>query len=101
MTITAPRGIPGRPIHERQLDQDMVRLQRAAAASHQRGQLIEAVRVNAAILLAAAGIVVTLAGHGRTAVTITGAAWFIMSAFFLRHAAAATARQGALLQEMF
>ena len=79
----------------------MVRLQRAAAASHQRGQLIEAIRVDAAITLAAAGIVVTLAGHGRTAVSIIGAAWFVVSAFFLRHAAASIARQGALLQEMF
>jgi hypothetical protein len=101
MTITAPRGIPGRPIHERQLDQDMVRLQRAAAASHQRGQLIEAIRVDAAITLAGAGIVVTLVGHGRTAVSIIGAAWFVVSAFFLRRAAATTARQGALLQELF
>jgi predicted pore-forming effector associated with SMODS systems len=98
---TGPRGIPGRPIHERQLDEDMVRLQRAAAASHQRGQLIEAIRVNAAVALAVAGIIVTLAGHGRTAVSITGAAWFAVSAFFLRRAAASTVRQGALLQEMF
>jgi hypothetical protein len=101
MTVTAPRGIPGRPIYERQLDQDMVRLQRAAAASHQRGQLIEAIRVDAAITLAGAGIVVTLAGHGRTAVSIIGAAWFVVSAFFLRRAAATTARQGTLLQELF
>ena len=79
----------------------MVRLQRAAAASHQRGQLIEAIRVNAAVALATAGIIVTLAGHGRTAVSIIGAAWFAVSAFFLRHAATSTARQGALLQEMF
>ena len=79
----------------------MVRLQRAAAASHQRGQLIEAVRVTAAVALAVAGIIVTLAGHGRSAVSITGAAWFAVSAFFLRRAAASTTRQGALLQEMF
>lgn len=98
---TAPRGIPDRPIHERQLDQDMVRLQLAAAASHQRGQLIEAIRVNAAVALAFAGIVVTLLGHGRSVVSIMGAAWFVVSAFFLRRAAATTARQGALLQEMF
>ena len=97
----APRGIPGCPIHERQLDEDMVRLQRAAAASHQRGQLIEAIRVNAAVALATAGIIVTLLGHGRTAVSIIGAAWFAVSAFFLRRAATSTARQGALLQEMF
>jgi hypothetical protein len=101
MTAAPPRGIPARPIHERQLEPDMVRLQRAAAASHQRGQLIDAIRVTAAIILAAAGIIVTLAGHGRTAVSITGAAWFVVSAFFLRRAAASTARQGALLQEMF
>jgi len=101
VTITAPRGIPNRPIHERQLDQAMVRLQRAAAASHQRGQLIEAIRVNAAVALAAVGIIVTLVGHGRTAVSIVGAAWFVVSAFFLRRLAAATTRQGALLQEMF
>jgi hypothetical protein len=104
MTMTsqaAPHGIPGRPIDERQLDESMVRLQRAAAASHQRGQLIEAIRVNAAVALAIAGIIVTLAGHGRTAVSIIGAAWFAVSAFFLRRAAASTARQGAQLQEMF
>jgi hypothetical protein len=98
---TAPRGIPDRPIHERQLDEEMLRLQRAAAASHQRGQLIEAIRVNAAVTLAVAGIVVTLLGHGRSVVSIMGAAWFVVSAFFLRRAAATTARQGALLQEMF
>src|SRR6266851_1954518 len=98
---TAPHGIPDRPIHERQLDEDMLRLQRAAAASHQRGQLIEAIRVNAAVALAVAGIVVTLVGHGRSVVSIMGAAWFVVSAFFLRRAAATTARQGALLQEMF
>jgi hypothetical protein len=79
----------------------MVRLQRAAAASHQRGQLIEAIRVNAAVALAIAGIVVTLIGHGRPAVSIIGAAWFVVSAFFLRRAAASATRQGALLQEMF
>ena len=93
-----PHGVPDRPIHERQLDEDMVRLQRAAAASHQRGQLIEAIRVNAAVVLAAAGIIVTLVGHGRTAVSIIGAAWFAVSAFFLRRAASSTTRQGALLQ---
>ena len=79
----------------------MVRLQRAAAASHQRGQLIEAIRVDAAVALAPAGIVVTLIGHGRTTVSIIGAAWFVVSAFFLRRVASSTARQGALLQEMF
>ena len=87
-----PRGIPDRPIHERQLDEPMVRLQRAAAASHQRGQLIEAIRVNAAVALAAAGIVLTLVGHGRSAVSIIGAAWFVVSAFLLRRAASSTAR---------
>ena len=97
----AQRGIPGCPIHERQLDEDMVRLQRAAAASHQRGQLIEAIRVNAAVALATAGIIVTLLGQGRTAVSIVGAAWFAVSAFFLRRVATSTVRQGALLQEMF
>jgi SMODS-associating 4TM effector domain len=99
--LPAPRGVPGVPIHERQLDPSMIRLQRAAAASHQRGQLVEAIRTGAAILLAAAGITVTLAGHGRTAMSITGAAWFLISAFLLKRAAGATARQGALLQEMF
>ena len=79
----------------------MVRLQRAAAASHQRGQLIEAIRVSAAVAFAVAGIIVTLAGHGRTAVSIIGAAWFAVSAFFLGRAAASTVRQGVLLQEMF
>lgn len=79
----------------------MLRLQRAAAASHQRGQLVEAIRVNAAIVLAIVGIVVTLVDHGRSAMSIIGAAWFIVSAFLLKRAAGSTARQGALLQEMF
>jgi hypothetical protein len=99
--LSAPRGVPAMPIHERQLDLGMIRLQRAAAASHQRGQLVEAIRADAAVLLAAAGIVVTLTGHGRSAISITGAAWFLVSAFLLKRAAGATARQGALLQEMF
>jgi hypothetical protein len=79
----------------------MMRLQRAAAASHQRGQLIEAIRVAAAVMLAGAGIAVTLAGHGRSAVSIIGAIWFLVSAFFLRRAAGSATRQGALLQEQF
>lgn len=95
------RGVPARAIHERQLDDDMLRLQRAAAASHQRGQLIEAVRVGAAILLALTGVVVTLLGHGRSAVSIVGFFWFVISAFVLKRLAGETARQGALLQEMF
>ncbi|CRK59323.1 hypothetical protein [Alloactinosynnema sp. L-07] len=94
--MTTPRSID-----QRQLDGDMVRLQRAAAASHQRGQAVEAVRTTAAGLLAAAGVVVTLAGPGRQAMAIIGFAWFLVSAFPLRRAAAAIALQGALLQEMF
>lgn len=94
-------GVPPRAIHERQLDDDMLRLQRAAAASHQRGQLIEAVRVSAATVLAVAGVVVTLSGHGRAAVSVIGFFWFLMSAFVLKRVAGTTARQGALLQEMF
>jgi hypothetical protein len=95
------RGIPPRAIHERQLDDDMLLLQRAAAASHQRGQLLEAVRVDAALALAAAGVLITLIGHGRTAVSIVGFFWFLVSAFLLKGLAGNTARRGALLQEMF
>ncbi|WP_158842347.1 S-4TM family putative pore-forming effector [Saccharothrix deserti] len=95
------RGVPPRAIHERQLDHDMLRLQRAASASHQRGQLVEAVRGVAAALLAVAGILVTILGHGRPAVAITGFFWFLVSAFLLKRLAGTTARQGALLQEMF
>ncbi|TMR28861.1 S-4TM family putative pore-forming effector [Actinomadura geliboluensis] len=94
-------GVPTRPIHERQLEDDMLRLQRAASASHQRGQLIEAVRVGAAAVLAAAGVLSTLLDHGRPWVSIAGFVWFLISAFLLKRMAAATARQGALLQEMF
>jgi hypothetical protein len=95
------RGIPSRAIHERQLDDDMLLLQRAASASHQRGQFLEAVRVTAAVLLAAAGVLITLVGYGRTAVSIVGFFWFVVSAFLLKGLAGNTARQGALLQEMF
>jgi len=94
-------GIPPRAIHERQLDDNMLLLQRAASASHQRGQLLEAVRVTAAVALAAAGVLITLIGHGRTAVSIVGFFWFVISAFLLKGLAGNTARQGALLQEMF
>lgn len=94
-------GVPPRAIHERQLDDDMLLLQRAAAASHQRGQLLEAVRVAAAVALAAAGVLITLIGHGRTVVSIVGFFWFVVSAFLLKGLAGNTSRQGALLQEMF
>ncbi|RSN07374.1 transposase [Nonomuraea sp. WAC 01424] len=95
------RGITPRAIHERQLDDAMLLLQRAAAASHQRGQLLEAVRVTAAVALAGAGVLVTLIGHGRAPVSIVGFFWFVVSAFLLKGIAGNTARQGALLQEMF
>ncbi|RSS97514.1 transposase [Streptomyces sp. WAC02707] len=94
-------GIPPRAIYERQFDDDMLLLQRAAAASHQRGQLLEAVRVTAAVVLAAAGVLITLLGQGRTVVSIVGFFWFVVSAFLLKGLAGNTARQGALLQEMF
>lgn len=94
-------GVPPRPIHERQLDEDMLCLQRAASASHQRGQLIEAVRVGAAAILAASGVLVTLLDSGRPVVAIVGFFWFIVSAFLLKRVAGATARQAALIQEMF
>lgn len=96
-----PAGIPARPIHERQLDDDMVRLQRAASVSHRNGQIIDAVRNVAALTLAAVGLVVTSVGHGRTVWTILGAAWFLISYFLLKNLMSATAKQGALLQEQF
>jgi predicted pore-forming effector associated with SMODS systems len=46
-------------------------------------------------------VIVTLTGHGRTAWAIVGFLWFLVSAIPLRHLAVSTARQGALLQEMF
>jgi hypothetical protein len=99
--MEGPRGVPERAIHERQLDPDMILLQRAAAASHQRGQIVEAGRVTVALALAFGGIVVTLTEHGRTVWPIVGFLWFLVSAISLRHLAVWTARQGALLQEMF
>lgn len=94
-------GIPPRAVHERQLDDDMLLLQRAASASHERGQLLEAGRVTAALALAASGVLFTLIGDGRTVVLIVGFFWFVVSAFLLKGYAGNTARQGALLQEMF
>ncbi|MEH1126475.1 S-4TM family putative pore-forming effector [Micromonospora sp. CPCC 206061] len=93
------RGIPARPIHERQLDDDMIKLQRAASASHRRGQVTDAVRNAAAIVLAAVGLVVTATGHGRVLTAILGAGWFAVSFFLLRKMMSSTAKQGALLQE--
>ena len=40
-SASAPRGVPPQPIEERQLEPDILRLQRAAARSHQRGQRLD------------------------------------------------------------
>lgn len=96
-----PSGIPPRPIHERQLDDDMVKLQRASTVSHRLGQRLEAARNTTALILAAVGLVVTATGHGRTFVTALGVMWFVISTFLLKSAMSGTARQGALLQEQF
>jgi hypothetical protein len=96
-----PRGVPTRPLHERQLDPDMIKLQRAASASHQRGQLIEAIRNAAALGLAVLGLVVTAVGHGRAPLAVLGATWFVISLFVLKNLMSRTAKQGALLQEQF
>jgi hypothetical protein len=96
-----PKGIPTRAIHERQLDEDMLVLQRAASASHRNGQIIEALRNSVAIAVATGGIVVTLIGQGRGVSAIVGICWFAISTFLLKNLASSTARQGALLQETF
>ncbi|MGK5738927.1 S-4TM family putative pore-forming effector [Micromonospora sp. URMC 103] len=98
---TGPSGIPVRPIHERQLDDDMLLLQRAASASHRRGQVIEAARNTSAIALAFGGLVVTFLEQGRSWFAICGFTWFLISTFILKGWASSTARQGALLQEKF
>lgn len=97
----APRGVPTKAIHLRQFDDDMLRLQRAAAASHQRGQLVEAFRDAAAVAMAISGIIVTLTGRGRGILALAGFLWFLISVIPLRSWATSLARQGALLQEMF
>jgi len=98
---SGPSGIPTRPIHERQLDDDMIKLQRAASASHRRGQITDAVRNVAAIVLAAVGLLVTATGHGRILTAILGAGWFAVSFFLLGRMMFGAAKQGALLQEQF
>ncbi|MEU3648873.1 S-4TM family putative pore-forming effector [Lentzea sp. NPDC034063] len=95
------RGMPPRAIHERQLDDDMVLVQRAAAASHVIGQRLEATRVNAPIIIALGGVLVTLIGHGRAVMSVIGVASFLLSALWLKSKAARTAKEGATLQEMF
>lgn len=96
-----PRGVPPQAIHQRQFDEDMLRLQRAAAASHQRGQLAEALRVVMAVIMAAGGVFATLTSYGRTPWAIVGFLWFLTSVIPLRLMVASLAKQGALLQEMF
>jgi hypothetical protein len=98
-TASGPTGIPARAIHQRQLDDDMLLLQRAASASHRHGQILEAARNATAIGLAGGGLVFTLLGQGRTALAILGCTWFIASAFVLKAKASATVREGAVLQE--
>ncbi len=98
---SAPLGVPSRAIHERQLDDDMLRLQRAATVSYQRGQRVEALRITVAVVIAVAGVLATLTGYGRTPLAITGFLWFLVSVIPLRALAASLTRQGALLQEMF
>ncbi|MEV4826881.1 S-4TM family putative pore-forming effector [Micromonospora sp. NPDC049257] len=90
-----------RPISQRQLDDAKVRLQRAACASHRRGQRVEATRNVAALVLAALGLIVTTTGHDRALVTILGFFWFLVASFLLRRAMSAIATQGAVLQEQF
>jgi hypothetical protein len=99
--ITDPSGIPPRPIHERQLDDDMLKLQRASTVSHRHGQRLEAVRNTTALVLAAIGFIVTATGHGRAFFAALGVAWFLISAFLLKSVMSSTAKEGALLQEQF
>lgn len=75
---------PARPIHERQLDEDLVTLQRAAAASHRCDQIMETVHNTTAPTFAAAGFVTTTTGYGSTALTIGGVVWFAVSFFLMR-----------------
>ena len=99
--MDGPHGVPTRPIEGRQLDPDMIRLQRAAASAHQRGQRTEAARAVAAGLMALAGVTVTLVGHGRQVVALVGFCWFVVSVAVLRRFASADAKTGALIQEQF
>ena len=49
-------------------------------------------QVDAAVVLAAAGALITLIGHGRIVVSIVGFFWFVVSAFLLKGLAGNTAR---------
>jgi hypothetical protein len=97
----APIGVPAEPIEVRQASQDMVELVRAASVTHRRGQWIEAVRIAVAVAMAIGGIVTAITGEGRIPFSVIGAGWFFVSVLVLKGWAARTARQGALLQEMF
>jgi hypothetical protein len=97
----APAGIPAEPIQVRQGREEMIELVRASSVIHRRGQRIEAVRVAVAVAMAIGGIVTSISGEGRVPFSVIGAGWFFVSVLVLKGWAAHTARQGALLQEMF
>jgi len=97
----APDGVPDEPIDLRQGRADMIELVRAASVVHRRGQWIEAIRNAGAVAMAMAGVIAAVAGAGRVTLGIVGAGWFLVSVLVLRGWAVKTAREGAVLQEMF
>ncbi len=97
---SGPVGIPGRPIHERQHDPEMVTLQRASASVNRQGQYIEALRNTVTLAIAVGGLVLTIVDVGRGVLAVVAFLWFFFSNY-LKLKAAAVARAGALIQEKF
>jgi SMODS-associating 4TM effector domain len=90
-----------RAISERQNDPDALDLQRAAAASHRRGQRLEALRTSVSLLLAAASVLATLVTAVAPIITVLGFAWALTASLVVDGAFKREARRAAAIQEAF
>jgi hypothetical protein len=102
---TSPLSVQGaaldRPISERQNDPDALDLQRAAFASHRRGQHLEALRTSVSLLLAAASVLATLVTLVAPIITVLGFAWALTASLVIDGAIKRETRRAAAIQEAF
>ncbi|GAA4402344.1 hypothetical protein GCM10023153_31390 [Ornithinibacter aureus] len=101
VNLSQPTGIPPAPLHLRQLETDEVSLQRAAAVVHRRTQWFATAQETGAVVLAIVGMVSAYTGKWQGPVTLSGFAWFLVSAFVLGALAKASTEEAATIQEVF
>lgn len=101
VNLTQPAGIPPVPLHVRQLATDEVSLQRAAAVVHRRTQWLATAQEVGAVVFAIMGMISASTGRWQGPVTLSGFAWFLVSAFLLAHLAQSSTEEAATIQEVF